>query len=170
MVICQIMLVLWKKHYFESYQSVTLLGMWLIPLYFSVELLFYRMLFFWGLFTVCTVRASLRLISCRIPTPCGNPDGAMQGVSRVAPRCQLLADVAIGPNILALLNPQGYVTLLASAKPLAKHTPRRVYTYFTMIYKFTYFMTFFGYFLALIDFIGLGVIIQALLHDRKAHP
>jgi RING finger protein 121 len=118
MVICQIMLVLWKKHYFESYQSVTLLGMWLIPLYFSVELLFYRMLFFWGLFTVCT----------------------------------------------------GYVTLLASAKPLAKHTPRRVYTYFTMIYKFTYFMTFFGYFLALIDFIGLGVIIQALLHDRKAHP
>ena len=59
MVICQIMLVLWKKHYFESYQAVTLVGMWLIPLYFSIELLFYRMLFFWALFTICTVGSHL---------------------------------------------------------------------------------------------------------------
>ena len=100
MVICQIMLVLWKKHYFESYQSVTLLGMWLIPLYFSVELLFYRMLFFWGLFTVCTVRTSLSLTACGISSSCCNPDSAMQGLSRVAPRCQMLTDAAIGPNIL----------------------------------------------------------------------
>eukprot|EP00040_Diaphanoeca_grandis_P012506 m.63428 g.63428 ORF g.63428 m.63428 type:complete len:369 (+) comp23278_c0_seq1:102-1208(+) len=118
MIVTQIVLVLWKKHYFDSYQLVTLFGMWLIPLYFSIQLSFHRMLFFWAIFTVCT----------------------------------------------------SYVTFLASRKPLANSTPRRVYTYFTVIYKFTYFMTFFGYFLALIDFVGLGVVIQALLHDRKAHP
>ena len=38
------------------------------------------------------------------------------------------------------------------------------------VYKASYFTTFFGYFLALLDFVGLGVIIQALIHDRKAHP
>ena len=34
----------------------------------------------------------------------------------------------------------------------------------------SYFLTFFGYSLALVDFLGLGVIIQVMLHDRKAHP
>lgn len=118
MICCQILLVLWKKHYFGSYQAVTLFGMWLIPVIFAFYIELVRFLVCWMIFTCCTI----------------------------------------------------YVTFLASMKPLAKHTPRRVYTYFTMIYKFTYFITFFGYFLALIDFLGVGVILQAMIHDRKAHP
>ena len=54
---------------------------------------------------------------------------------------------------------------MSSARP----RPRR-YTYFAALYKLTYWGTFFGYFLALIDFIGLGAIIQAAIHPAKPHP
>ena len=36
----QILLMLWRKQYFESYQAVTLVGMWLVPVWFSVKLSF----------------------------------------------------------------------------------------------------------------------------------
>eukprot|EP00041_Stephanoeca_diplocostata_P034370 m.1169533 g.1169533 ORF g.1169533 m.1169533 type:complete len:473 (-) comp24509_c1_seq11:3513-4931(-) len=118
MILTQILLVLWKKHYFESYQATTLLGMWIIPVYFSWKSDFTRFLSFWTIFSIFT----------------------------------------------------GFVVWKATRKPLSPRTPRRVYTFFTAIYKSSYIITFTGYFLALLDFVGLGVIIQAMLHDRKAHP
>lgn len=83
----------WQRHYFNSYQVVTLIGMYFIPVYFSVELHFYKMLVIWATFSVATA----------------------------------------------------YVVFKATRKPLAQTTPRSVYTYFTVLYKLTYFATFGGY-------------------------
>lgn len=54
LVVAQILLVKWKKHYYKSFQAVTLVGMWLIPLYFNIKLKFWRMLSAWVLFSVLT--------------------------------------------------------------------------------------------------------------------
>jgi hypothetical protein len=48
----------------------------------------------------------------------------------------------------------------ASQPTRAARNPARRYTYFMALYKASYMTTFFGYFLALLDFVGLGVIIQ----------
>jgi len=117
MILSQILLVLWKKHYFASYQTVTLLGMWLIPPYLATILHFNRLLAAWALFSIVTF----------------------------------------------------YVSYKASRQPMDTGTPRRVYTYFTVLYKLSYFTTFTGYFMALADFLGVGVIIQALFTTKK-HP
>ncbi|CAH3022343.1 unnamed protein product, partial [Porites evermanni] len=54
LVVAQVLLVKWKKHYYKSFQAVTLVGMWLIPLYFNIKLKFWRMLSAWVLFSVLT--------------------------------------------------------------------------------------------------------------------
>jgi len=119
MMLSQVLLVIWRKHYFNSYQVVTLIGMYFIPVYFSVELHFYKMLVIWATFSVATA----------------------------------------------------YVVFKATRKPLAQTTPRSVYTYFTVLYKLTYFATFGGYGLALLDFLGLGVLIQITFHPQTdPHP
>lgn len=54
LIVAQVLLVKWKKHYYKSFMTVTLVGMWLIPLYFNVQLKFWRMLCAWALFSVLT--------------------------------------------------------------------------------------------------------------------
>eukprot|EP00039_Didymoeca_costata_P027764 m.19157 g.19157 ORF g.19157 m.19157 type:complete len:350 (+) comp6494_c0_seq1:234-1283(+) len=114
-IIGQVILVFWKKHYFDSYQRVTLVGMWLIPLYFSIELHFNRMLTLWSTFSVVT----------------------------------------------------GYVTYKATRKPLDQYTPRRVYTYFTVMYKLTIFVTYFGYAICLLDFLGASALLHVVFHTSE---
>lgn len=53
-VIAQIILVNWKKLHFKSYQRVTMVGMWLIPLCISVHSYWWRFVFIWTIFTVGT--------------------------------------------------------------------------------------------------------------------
>lgn len=53
-VIAQIILVNWKKLHFKSYQRVTMMGMWLIPLCISVHSHWWRFVFIWTIFTVGT--------------------------------------------------------------------------------------------------------------------
>ncbi|XP_068703457.1 E3 ubiquitin ligase Rnf121-like [Montipora foliosa] len=54
LVVAQVLLVKWKKHYYKSFQAVTLVGMWLIPLYFNIKLKFWRMLSTWAVFSSLT--------------------------------------------------------------------------------------------------------------------
>ncbi|XP_067039835.1 E3 ubiquitin ligase RNF121-like isoform X1 [Acropora muricata] len=54
LIVAQVLLVKWKKHYYKSFQAVTLVGMWLIPLYFNIKLQFWRMLSTWTLFSTLT--------------------------------------------------------------------------------------------------------------------
>jgi len=50
----QIGLFLWKKHYYRSFQNVTLFGVWLIPFIFGFSAGFWRMVTIWILFSIIT--------------------------------------------------------------------------------------------------------------------
>ncbi|XP_062513711.1 E3 ubiquitin ligase RNF121-like [Corticium candelabrum] len=54
MVIVQIVLFQWKRRRPRSYHAVTLLGLWLIPIYFALRLFWFRMLAIWTLFSLIT--------------------------------------------------------------------------------------------------------------------
>lgn len=64
---CLFVLMLW----YRSYQTVTLLGLWLIPLVTSVHLIFWRMVLVWTLFSVITAfvvfKATRKKISVYTP-------------------------------------------------------------------------------------------------------
>ncbi|XP_065833215.1 E3 ubiquitin ligase RNF121-like [Oscarella lobularis] len=55
MIIVQIVLVLWKNKHPKSYHSVTLVGLWLIPFIFVVNLGWWRMTSAWTLFSIATL-------------------------------------------------------------------------------------------------------------------
>ncbi|KAG2465461.1 RING finger protein 175 [Erpetoichthys calabaricus] len=71
LVIAQIVLVQWKQRHCRSYNLVTLLQMWVIPLYFTVKLYWWRFLSTWGMFSVITsyviFRATRKPLSGRTP-------------------------------------------------------------------------------------------------------
>ena len=54
MVCGQIVLFTWRKKHYRSYQQVTLLGMWLFPIFFSLYFHFWRFVVAWLLFTFST--------------------------------------------------------------------------------------------------------------------
>ncbi|KAG8187189.1 hypothetical protein JTE90_020060 [Oedothorax gibbosus] len=53
-VVSQILLVEWKKRYNRSYQRVSLVAMWLIPLFISFNHSWYRFIVIWVIFTILT--------------------------------------------------------------------------------------------------------------------
>uniref|UniRef100_A0AC34R3N8 Uncharacterized protein n=1 Tax=Panagrolaimus sp. JU765 TaxID=591449 RepID=A0AC34R3N8_9BILA len=54
LAVAQIILVLWKKKHFKSYQLATTLGLWLIPFTVSLYKSYYRFVFIWTIFTIVT--------------------------------------------------------------------------------------------------------------------
>ncbi|KAH1169827.1 hypothetical protein KIL84_000812 [Mauremys mutica] len=54
LVVAQIVLVQWKQRHCRSYNLVTLLQMWVVPLYFTIKLYWWRFLSMWGMFSVIT--------------------------------------------------------------------------------------------------------------------
>ncbi|KXJ28428.1 RING finger protein 121 [Exaiptasia diaphana] len=54
LAVAQVVLVKWKKYHYKSYQTVTLVGMWLIPMYFNIKLSYLRMIVIWSLFSLAT--------------------------------------------------------------------------------------------------------------------
>ncbi|XP_073777895.1 RING finger protein 175 isoform X2 [Danio rerio] len=71
LVVAQIVLVQWKQRHCRSYNMVTLLQMWVVPLYFTIKLYWWRFLSTWGMFSVITsyviFRATRKPLSCRTP-------------------------------------------------------------------------------------------------------
>jgi RING finger protein 121 len=55
LIISQIGLHYWKSRHYRSFQRVTLLGLWLIPFFWSLYEGFYRMLLVWFTFTIATL-------------------------------------------------------------------------------------------------------------------
>lgn len=55
LAVAQIILYKWKQSYSRSYQSFTLFGMWLFPLFFNLRAGWYRILVVWFLFTLITL-------------------------------------------------------------------------------------------------------------------
>uniref|UniRef100_A0A1I8HFL6 RING-type domain-containing protein n=1 Tax=Macrostomum lignano TaxID=282301 RepID=A0A1I8HFL6_9PLAT len=54
LVVAQILLVQWRKYYFQSYQTATLLGMWIVPVFLCLKLSWHRFLYVWSVFSVIT--------------------------------------------------------------------------------------------------------------------
>jgi len=54
LIASQVGLHYWKRKYYRSFQTVTLFGLWLIPLAVCIFLGFWRFIFFWTTFTIST--------------------------------------------------------------------------------------------------------------------
>uniref|UniRef100_G3SVI1 Ring finger protein 175 n=1 Tax=Loxodonta africana TaxID=9785 RepID=G3SVI1_LOXAF len=74
LVIAQVVLVQWRQRHRRSYNLVTLLQMWVVPLYFTIKLYGWRFLSLWGMFSVMTsyvlFRATRKPLSGRTPRLC----------------------------------------------------------------------------------------------------
>ncbi|KAM7168695.1 LOW QUALITY PROTEIN: RING finger protein 175 [Macrochelys suwanniensis] len=70
LVVAQIVLVQWKQRHCRSYNLVTLLQMWVVPLYFTIKRYWWRFVM-WGMFSVITsyiiFRATRKSLSGRTP-------------------------------------------------------------------------------------------------------
>ncbi|CAH1268167.1 RNF121 [Branchiostoma lanceolatum] len=54
LLVAQILLVQWKQRHARSYNAVTLFGLWTIPLYFTLKLLWWRFFSTWVIFSAVT--------------------------------------------------------------------------------------------------------------------
>lgn len=54
LVVAQIILVQWKQRHYQSYQPVTLFGMWIIPLIIGIRNYWWRFIFTWLIFSCIT--------------------------------------------------------------------------------------------------------------------
>ncbi|XP_048453810.1 RING finger protein 121 [Rhincodon typus] len=60
LVVAQILLVQWKQRHAKSYNLVTLFQMWVVPLYFTAKLHWWRFLVIWVLFSLITAFVTFR--------------------------------------------------------------------------------------------------------------
>ncbi|XP_008565195.1 PREDICTED: RING finger protein 121 isoform X2 [Galeopterus variegatus] len=60
LVVAQLLLVQWKQRHPRSYNMVTLFQMWVVPLYFTVKLHWWRFLVIWILFSAVTAFITFR--------------------------------------------------------------------------------------------------------------
>ncbi|XP_007910475.2 RING finger protein 121 [Callorhinchus milii] len=60
LVLAQILLVQWKQRHPKSYNLVTLFQMWVVPLYFTAKLHWWRFLIIWTLFSAVTAIITFR--------------------------------------------------------------------------------------------------------------
>ncbi|XP_017917110.1 PREDICTED: RING finger protein 175 isoform X1 [Capra hircus] len=71
LVVAQVALAQWRQRHGRSYNLVTLLQMWVVPLYFTIKLYWWRFLSVWGMFSVITsyilFRATRKPLSGRTP-------------------------------------------------------------------------------------------------------
>nr|XP_027798346.1 RING finger protein 121 isoform X2 [Marmota flaviventris] len=84
LVVAQLLLVQWKQRHPRSYNMVTLFQMWVVPLYFTVKLHWWRFLVIWIFFSAVTAFVTFR--ATRKPlvqtTPRIKPEDAMDfGIS-----------------------------------------------------------------------------------------
>ncbi|KAG7223257.1 hypothetical protein INR49_015613 [Caranx melampygus] len=71
LVVAQLVLVQWKQRHPKSYNLVTLFQMWVVPLYFTTKLHWWRFLTTWFIFSVITAYISYR--ATRKPLACTTP-------------------------------------------------------------------------------------------------
>merc|ERR1712002_86068 len=54
LIVAQILLVQWKKYHFRSYQTATLVGMWIIPIILCIRFQYWRFIILWSIFSIIT--------------------------------------------------------------------------------------------------------------------
>jgi len=71
LAVAQVILIQWKQRHFRSYQLVTSLGMWAIPVFFCLKFWWMRFLVIWIVYSVVTgfivFRASQPVLGCSTP-------------------------------------------------------------------------------------------------------
>ncbi|KFO69242.1 RING finger protein 121, partial [Cuculus canorus] len=60
LVVAQLLLVQWKQRHPRSYNMVTLFQMWVVPLYFTIKLYWWRFLLVWVFFSAVTAFITFR--------------------------------------------------------------------------------------------------------------
>ncbi|PIK45374.1 hypothetical protein BSL78_17756 [Apostichopus japonicus] len=65
--VAQVFLVQWKKRHFKSYQTVTLLGMWMIPVIFCIKLGWWRFIYIWIVWSVVNAYISYKATRKLLP-------------------------------------------------------------------------------------------------------
>eukprot|EP00112_Aurelia_sp_Birch-Aquarium-sp1_P014032 Seg3.26 transcript_id=Seg3.26/GoldUCD/mRNA.D3Y31 product="RING finger protein 121" protein_id=Seg3.26/GoldUCD/D3Y31 len=55
LIAAQLLLYKWQQYHHKSYQLITLLGLWIIPLYFNVKLKWFRMLTVWTIYSIISL-------------------------------------------------------------------------------------------------------------------
>jgi len=55
LIVAQLLLYKWKSYHPKSYHLVTLIGLWIIPLYFNIKLRWFRMLTVWTIYSIITL-------------------------------------------------------------------------------------------------------------------
>uniref|UniRef100_A0A8C5MD42 E3 ubiquitin ligase Rnf121 n=1 Tax=Leptobrachium leishanense TaxID=445787 RepID=A0A8C5MD42_9ANUR len=60
LVVAQLILVQWKQRHSRSYNMVTLFQMWIVPVYFTVKLHWWRFLAVWIIFSIVTAFITFR--------------------------------------------------------------------------------------------------------------
>ncbi|XP_032836828.1 E3 ubiquitin ligase RNF121 [Petromyzon marinus] len=60
LAVAQVLLVQWKQRHTRSYNVMTLFQMWVVPLYFTVKLFWWRFLSMWGIFSAVTALVVFR--------------------------------------------------------------------------------------------------------------
>lgn len=70
-MVAQVLLYVWRQRHPRSYTAITLLGLWGIPMFFSIRLYFWRMILVWTLFSIVTIfvmfKATRKKISVNTP-------------------------------------------------------------------------------------------------------
>ena len=70
-MVAQVLLYVWRQRHPRSYTTITLLGLWAIPIVFSVRLFFWKMIIVWTLFSAITIfvmyKATRKKISVNTP-------------------------------------------------------------------------------------------------------
>ncbi|XP_074194523.1 RING finger protein 175 isoform X4 [Rhinolophus sinicus] len=138
LIIAQIVLVQWRQRHGRSYNLVTLLQMWVVPLYFTIKLYWWRFLSMWGLFSVITsyilFRATRKPLSGRTPR-------------------------YFRPN-------HSKLTLEPNEKRKeGRQSPRLVYKWFLLIYKLSYAFGVVGYLAIIFTMCGLHLFFKIKARD-----
>ncbi|XP_078741927.1 E3 ubiquitin ligase Rnf121-like, partial [Lampetra fluviatilis] len=60
LAVAQVLLVQWKQRHTRSYNAMTLFQMWVVPLYFTVKLSWWRFLSMWAIFSAVTALVVFR--------------------------------------------------------------------------------------------------------------
>ena len=101
----QVSLVAWHRKYPASYDTASLIALWLIPLAFAFSAGFYIFIFVWSVFSVASL----------------------------------------------------YMLWIARARPLAKHTPRNIYSFMFFSFASSYWTAALGYFCVMSDIVGISL-------------
>ena len=107
MILSQFLLIYWRKNYQQSFDRMTLLGLWLIPIIFSIYWYYYRMIFVWCIYTIITFR--IILLTRAKPIAKQTPRKVYKWFFFAYKVCMYIAEIAY---ILVMIHMMGFLDII----------------------------------------------------------